>query len=48
MKDANNAFSPDTILQERYKIVELLHTGPGSRMYKGLISNGINIFLLKK
>lgn len=35
MRDADGNLMTDTILQERYKIVNLIQKGPASRMYKG-------------
>ncbi len=34
MRDADGNLTTDTILQERYKIVNLIQKGPASRMYK--------------
>jgi len=35
MKDSNDGLSINTILQERYKIIELINTSPASKLYKG-------------
>jgi len=39
-------FPPDMVLQDRYKIIKLIHTGPVSRTYQGFdLKNKKNIFV---